>query len=308
MSASPARKTDADLSIYSDGGPAIVRDVVAAVFYSRTTNEQLRDRAAAIIRRIVNVLGYQALALYVDHEGNEQDLTPAMLDVLFDQRMLGRLRAANANIILNSADLAVPSFYLWYNGRSLRDASDPQASYLTLWVPRAYFAANSAELLALFDDIATTFPVSFGYVSRNFAGTRNLQKQALARRYLAYDIASPLCVSADIGPTAAGAYWLNYLGMDLARRLGDRQSLRTRLADETSIRELSDDVLRVQLTDKATAGDVNRGEDLSAYRKFAAVLADAGVLHIPSKAVYFFDAQGMADRNAMVAWHRRFID
>lgn len=308
MSVSPARKNDADLSVYSDGGPVIVRDVVAAVFYSRTTNEQLRDRAAAVVRRVVSILGYQALALYVDHEGNEQDLTPAMLDMLFDQRMLGRLRAPNANIILNSADLVVPSFYLWYNGRSLRDASDPQASYLILWVPRTYFSAHSIELLSLFDDIATTFPVSFGYVSRSFAGPRNSQKQALARRYLAYDIASPLCVGADIGSAAAGAYWLNYLGMDLARRLGGRQGLQSRLADEISIRELSDEVLRVQLTKMPTSGDVNRREDLSAYRKFAAVLADAGVLHISSKAVYFFDAQGMADRNAMVAWHRRFID
>lgn len=308
MNTATAGNADTDLSMRSDDGPVVVRDVMAAVFYSRTTNEQLRDRAAAMIRRIVDLLGYQAFALYVDLNGNEQDLTPATLEPLLDQRLLGRLRAPNANMILSSVDPGVPSFYLWYNGRSLRDASDPQASYLTLWVPRGYFAENSAELLALFDDIATAFPVSSGYVNRGFAGTRHLLKSALAHRYLAYDIASPLCVSADIGPAAAGAYWLNYLGKDLARRLGDPQGLRPGLADETSIRGLSGEVLRIQLTREATAGDAHHGEDLSAYRKFAAVLAGAGVLHVPSKAVYFFDVHGMADRNAMIAWHRRFID
>ena len=297
-----------DLSVRRADGETSVRDVVVVVLYSRRSNEDLRQSAAQAIRRVVAHLGFDSLSLYTDYEGNQQTLDAPSLDEVIDQRLLGPLRAPNANVMLSSAEADVPRFSLWYNGRSVADSRDPLASYLTFWIPLDAFEASRAAFLEAVDSIVRVFPTSSGYVNRAFVGPRNSDKQRLARRYLAVDIADPLCVCADIGDKAAGSYWINYLGKALTRLIPLAELSVIAGHDAPLISPLGIDTTRVQLFRDPPTGDVNQRSDVSALESFARLLASKGQLHVPSKAVYFFDQLGMADREAMTAWHRRFLD
>lgn len=65
---------------------------------------------------------------------------------------------------------------------------------------------------------------------------------------------------------------------------------------------------QVRLGDVPEIGDVNRRDDLPAYRALARHLDQRGLLHVPQRVSYFKDDQGLADREAQTSWHRRFLE
>ena len=294
-----------DITVRDAGGRVLLRDVVSFVIYSRTKNEELRDIAVGVVRSILSHFAENRSLDYVDYEGNQQILDAFSLEEVFSQRFKGPLRAPNANLVVLSQELGVPEFYLWYNGKSLEDKIDPEASYIWFWVPIGWFLARKQALLREFDSIAKLLPISCAYSSRAIAGARNMQKQALARRFQTLDIADPLCVSADIAEEVPGAYWLNIYPPALSARLGGLTSVAAALPHAFSVDETASGSLRVQLATDPELGDANRQAILQPYRELALLLERCGVLHIPRRVVYFFDENGLADREAMLAWHRR---
>lgn len=125
---------------------------------------------------------------------------------------------------------------------------------------------------------------------------------------MALDIADPMTVSFDLGTTMSpGSYWYNYMGPELAAALGSTAEIQRAVGKSVAVKGLDDGALVVRLEHAPVLGDVNRGEEVTAYRAFARFLFAKNLLHVPRLSVYFQDAQALADREAQDAWHLRFI-
>jgi hypothetical protein len=94
----------------------------------------------------------------------------------------------------------------------------------------------------------------------------------------------------------------------LTAACGGADALRLALGPEISVRELQPRGTVVVLNDEPEIGDVNRGRVLPQHRSFARLLDGLNLLHVPERVAYFVDENGLADPQAQVAWHRRFVD
>ena len=297
-----------DIEIPHPRGGLRLREVLIGCFYVRVPNLQMAEEASLIIRDFVTLIGPTVSLSYYDNDGEPDDLTPEALDTILNQRLLGPDRYPNADIVLTGQGLYAPEHYLWYNGKALDlRPFDTEASYLWFWVPRQFFLSHEEDVQKFLESCASTLPFSYGYANLGLSGENKQQKQALARRYPGLDIAHPGCVSGDIGDKAAGAYWMNFLGLKLCANLGGVESIRRDLPANFVIRETSAGICEILLGPQPEIGDVNRRDVLPDNRALARYFSDHAVLHVPERVVYFEDADGPADSHEMEEWHTRFL-
>lgn len=296
------------LTIRTVTGKTQLVDVVHWVFYMRRSNLLLREAAALAIERVVMLFQNACSLEYMDFEGYQQPLDASALREVLDTRLLGPMRAPNANVVIESVGDPVPEFHLWFNGKVVDVRSDPEASYLHLWTPTGWFFEHREQAMALFSFLVANLPITAAYLARGPAGPDWRRKQALIQRYWNIDIADPLCVSADIGDRVPGAYWTTVLGGELASRL-DPTSKALASLNAAGCHRITEQGAHVfSLEDQPCLGDRNRGESAApGYGQLAALLEQSGLFHVPDRVAYFFDENGMADRDQMAAWHRRYL-
>lgn len=285
-----------------------VREVFIGCFYFRVPNLKMASEVDIVIGDFVRLLGPSVSLRYFDDEGEPEELTQDALDSIKQQRLTSEERLPNATIELSGDGLYAPAYYLWYNGKALDIRPfEAEASYLWFWLPRELFLAREREVRAFLESCSSMLPFSYGYASLGLSGEDRRQKQALANRHPGLDIAFPGAVSADLADKAAGAYWLNFLSADMCIRLGGVETIRRNLPANVIFQEKGGGACEIQLTRSPEIGDVNRREILPEHRAFAKYLNDHRLLHVPERVVYFRDADGVADREAMENWHRRFV-
>jgi hypothetical protein len=296
-----------DIEVSLPDGTVSIREVLAIVFYLRKPHLQIASSIEQAVRGFVSLASIQALPYYYNYEGEQEDLTSEALEELIRERLLSA-KTPNANIELVGNGVSAPDYYLWYNGKALDLAElADEAGYFWCWVPRTLYATHSAQVLSYISTLATHLPFTCGYSSLALAGENKYAKQALARRYPGLDIAHPGCVSADIDNKAAGSYWLTLLGPEICESLGGVSRIREALPTDAAVEVLRQRSCRIQLSAEHEIGDVNRRNLLPRNRALAEFFEANRTLHVPNRVTYFVDEQGLADREAMEQWHRRFL-
>lgn len=298
-----------DLRVLRADGSVMTHEVFVFVSYFAIAHQAIADLIEPTITDYARLIGFDALSLTYDGEGNPVPLDEATLRREFDLQFRV-LAAPNANIILSSDDGFAPhQHYLWYDGKEYPSELFPtEVGYLRWWMPRRFFLDRRDAVLRHIDRFVAGVPFSSAYASLGLAESGRQQMQALAKRHPGLDIAHPGCVSSDLDRKSAGVYWLNFFGPELAAAAGGLSAVRGALPETAGVAELPDGGLAVRLGDHPEIGDVNRRDDLPAYRALARHLDRRGLLHVPQRVAYFKDAQGLADREAQAAWHRRFVD
>jgi hypothetical protein len=298
-----------DIEVLHATGRLSIREVLVAVFFFRVPHLQMADLVPGVLRRYVTLVGGPAGLLYYDEEGDAGDLSEDTLEELLLERLLTPSRLPNATIELTGGGVYAPEHYLWYNGKALDIRPFPkEASYLWFWLPRGDYLQNKGRVEDFLDSVASSLPISFGHAGFGLSGDNKQQKQALARRYPGLDISHPGCVSGDLEDKAAGSFWRNYLSPSLCSRLGGIDKISGALPGVYSITEMVGGKCRITLSEFPQIGDVNRRETLPENRALARFFRENGVFHIPERVVYFEEADGSSDREAMQRWHGRFLE
>lgn len=298
-----------DIQVIHPDGTISVREIFTIVFYIRQPNLEIVDSVEQAILGFADLVSLEALPGYYNYEGEQEDLTEKSLHALIYERLHGPYRAPNATIELIGSGIYAPDYYLRYYGSALSVPElDDEVSYICCWMPRNFYESHSNRVVEYIMMLADILPFTFAYASPGLAGDNTYKKQALARRYPGLDIADPSSIRADLDSKAAGSYWLTLLGTQLSRSLGRMPVLRSQLSAEITVEDLSNEKCLILLGERPEIGDVNRQDLLPLHRELAKFFHSKDILHIPQRVVYFVDRDGMADRDAMEKWHRRFLD
>ena len=298
-----------DIQVIHPDGTISVKEIFTIVFYIRKPNLEIVDNIERAILGFVDLVSIESLPGYYNYEGEQEDLTEKSLHALIYERLHGPYRAPNANIELIGSGIYAPDYYLRYYGSSLSvPGLADEVSYIWLWMPKKFYEIHTSQVFEYIMMLADNLPFTFAYASLGLAGDDQYKKQALARRYPGLDIADPSSIRADLDSKAVGSYWLTLLGVELSRSLGGMSILRSQLSAEITVKDLSNEKCLILLGEKPETGDVNRRDFLPLYRELAKFFHSKELLHIPERIVYFVDQDGMAARDAMEKWHRRFLD
>jgi hypothetical protein len=294
--------------LYSDGKMRL-REALTIVFYIRKPHLKIKQKIERAIWGFVNLVSIEALPEYFNDEGDQEELTKESLTELIYERFHGPYSAQNAAIELNGRGMYAPDYYLRYIGNSLEIEEFPdEVSCLWCWIPREFYLKNTKQVVEFIMSLAEDLPFTFAYAAMGLSGEDEYRKQALAKRHPGLDIADPASICFDIGNKAAGSYWLTLIGPELCQAVGGIDALRAGLPKEISVGRTSRRKCRILLGEQPEIGDVNRRSRSRCTKPLQGFFHDKGELHVPEWVVYFKDKDGMADRDAMEAWHKRFLD
>lgn len=301
----------ADIQIVNPNGIVSIQEIFTIVFYIPRANLDIVENAERAILGFKDLVSIEALPEYYNYEGEQEDLTEESLRELIYERLFGPNRAPNAHIELIGIGKSIyaPDYYLTYSGSSLEiPGLDDEVSLFWCWMPRNFYKNYRNDVFEYIMTLADDFPFSFAHASFGLSGEDRFKKQALVKRYPGLDISNPDCIQADIDSKAAGSYWLTLLGTELCQSIGGVSALRDGLPKNISIEELPGNKCYILLSKEPEIGDVNRRNLLPKHQALTMFFHDKNVLHIPKRVVYFVDEEGMADRDAMEAWHQRFLN
>lgn len=267
------------IRVSSERGTLLIRESLSLCFYMRRPHMEVAPAVLRSLEAYLRAVGQQALSLYVDEEGEWQELDDAGWErtrrELLDDRLARTVlkdRASNGN-----------RFGFEYYGQRL-DAPAPTAETgatcaACFWLPTEYLEAHGPERvreLAL--ELAAPLPFSSGHAGLSFHAetdllgvTRELRKWCF--RYPGLDLPDMEHLAMELGPGVRGPSWLNFLGPPVLDALGGAAGLRARLHREgTTVQELEGDRAVVTLGAWPEAGGTEGDQELASYRELARVL------------------------------------
>jgi hypothetical protein len=293
---------------YSENGRIRVVDALTAVFFVDVRHQDCAEAIAEAIDRVVAFAGSGAFRYFVDEEGDTRPLTSAAYRLL-SAELRESAAQGEGGLRLIGDESHVTGMDVYYFGQAEPSEQNPDwRNVLGFRFSRDLFMQHGSAQFRLFmRSLAEALPFSFGYVSPRLDYWHDIRRAArIARRYPGFDILDPVVAGASIGNQMAGVYWLSFLGQALSARLGGAEHIRKLLPNIADVMAYPDGRVELLIADEPEVGDVNRNDNLPCYRAVAKVLEPH--LHIPDIA-YFFEDDGItSDKDAMVAWHRRYLD
>ena len=273
-------------------------------FFLNRSHQETREAAMAALNLTRDFIGLQTLTLYVDRHGHTATHPDKAL------RRLIRSSRTTDGIHLLSDDTRLDNYEVYYYGQPLPDAIRPDfRNDFHVWLPSEFVARVGADAVADFAHaLANLLPCSFDYATPALRYT-DFEISAVARkraeRYPGFDVMPSGAPEVTIGERAAGAYWISILGEKLTAALGGALSLGAALPPEVIVKGLTQGKTYVRLGHEPDVGDRNRGSDLPLLRAFARLIEPQ--LYEP-EIIYLMDETGEPDPEAVMRWHRRFLD
>ncbi|HEV2763701.1 MAG TPA: type VI immunity family protein [Pyrinomonadaceae bacterium] len=292
----------------TDDDRVAVADSFDVTFYLWQSHVPMIRAVEMALDEYLRLVGPDALRFHVDAEGDTQPVTPDALEALRFGLFRSPGRLPNASLLLLSSETELSRFSVNYVGRELNDPRWPDLrNFIRFRLPTSFVAEAGLDALAGFARSLTEFlPLSFGYASPAIAYENDAgEAVALAPRYPGHDVADPVSVSLALDEQAAGVYWLSFLGRALTEKLGGVGGLQSELPPPVSVEPISYGGAAVRVGAEPEVGEGDARGGFTLYRLLARVLEPH--LHMP-RGVYFVDADHMPDRDAMIKWHRRFLD
>ena len=283
-------------------------DSFNVVFYLWQSHLPMVPAVEMALDQYLRLVGPNALRFYVDSEGDAQLLTPATLDAVRFELLRSPHRLPNARLLLLASNRELSPYQVNYVGRELNDPRWPdKRNFIRFRFPTAFVSEAGLDALVGFARSLTEFlPLSFGYASPAIAYEDEAREAAaLAPRFPGHDVADPVSVSLALDEQAAGVYWLSFLGRALTEKLGGVSGLQSELPPPVSVEPISYGGASVRVGAEPEVAEGDARGPFALYRLLARVLEPH--LHMP-RGVYFVDEDLMPDRDAMIRWHRRFLD
>lgn len=293
---------------YNEDGRIRVVDGLAVVFFVNVHHRDCAEDIASAIERIVSFAGLTALRFFVDDEGDARPLTTTVYRSLITELRQSAAQG-EGGLSLIGDDASITGTDAYYFGEA--EPSDERPTWrnvLKFHLCRDLFMERGAEQVRSFvRSLAQTLPFSFGYASPCLCYGHNIVRAAkIARRYPGFDILDPGAAATSIGNKMAGVYWLSFFGQALVDSLGGTEQIQGLLRGLAEVTPLPKNKLEMLIEETPTVGDLNRKDNLPAYRAVARVVEPH--LHLPT-ITYFREDDGItANTEAMIAWHRRFLD
>jgi hypothetical protein len=296
------------VEVRDDEGRVIAVDAFTVVFFVDEVHEACAGRIADAVEQVVAFAGPTAFGYQVDDDGDTLPVTRTGL-----QSLVAALRESAAEgeggISLLGDDVDVTGRDLYYYGQAKpSDARPDWRNVFSFRLSREVFEQRGTEATAAFvRTLAEGVPFSFAYASPCVAYLHDATPAArAARRYPGFDVLKPGAAATSIGDQMAGVYWLSYFGRELASKVEGAPGLAVLLRHVSSVTRLAHSKVELRMSGEPVVGDVNRHDRLQPYRDVAKLLVPQ--LQMPELA-YFFEADGITtDREATLAWHRRFLD
>ena len=288
-------------------GRATVVDSLLVAFFLNRSHRELTGAILSGLDRYLDLVGPDRLRVYVDDEGEGAALDRATLD---------QLRTSFANpgdgqiadrLTLLDSDTVAPEYEFSYYGIELPPADHPAyRNHLRCRVPASLLSRAGVETVVRFaTELSMLLPHSVGYVSPALSYGRIEEAVGVARRHPGFDLLNHEAVGVDLDDAIPGIYWLMYFGEDLVRKMGGIDTLRLTLPNGVTVSRLPHGQASVMIGREPDVGDTNRDSLLLPYREAARALEP--YLHIPSIA-YFFNEDGVPDREETDRWYRRFLE
>lgn len=294
--------------IRAEDGRTRVVDALAVVFFINAKHCDCAEEIASTVDRIVSFAGLGALHYFVDDEGYTRPLTSAAYRSLLNELRLSAAQG-EGGLSLIGDDANVTGTDVYYFGQAYPNDNRPDwRNVLRFHLSRELFIdRGGAQVRSFVQSLAQTLPYSFGYASPCLSyGNNIVQAAKTARRYPGFDILNPGASAVSIDNKIAGVYWLSFLGQALTASLGGADRIRGLLQGLAKITPLSEGYVEMLIAETPEVGDLNRNDNLPAYRAVARVLDN--YVHVPEIVYFLEDDEITADKDAMIAWHRRFLD
>jgi hypothetical protein len=182
---------------------------------------------------------------------------------------------------------------------------------VAFWLPSEYLEAyGPARVRQLALELSSGLPFNSGHAgfSLHFSEGGGLtaeehrQVRDLAFRYPGMDVPALHKIFRSLDTRMKGVHWMTFLGQPVLGELGGVAGLRARLHfGGTTVQEMEGERAVVTLGEWPEAGDVEKGQTLSAYRELAQVL-EPWLYTSPEPFWY----RGTLEE--MRRWERRFLD
>jgi hypothetical protein len=268
------------IRIRADFSGERIQEALRFEFYLRRPHTEMARAVMRSMDLYLNTVGAENLGLYVDEEGDWQELDAAGWALI--RRNLLEVRWPR--VILGDAVIGQDRYGFEYHGSARIDdpewrGSDKEACVVSFWLSTEYLEEHGpARVRELALDVGAALPWCSGNGGLAFLGpthclgvTKEIRDRCF--RYPGMDIPSVEDYSRNIGTRVRGPSWLTFLGQPVLGELGGVAALRARLRSPgTTVQELDGDRAVVTLGEWPDAGDTEQGRTLPAYRELARVL------------------------------------
>ncbi len=296
------------IRVFSEEGTLLIRESLSFCFYMNCPHLEVAPAVMRSLEVYLRAVGQQALSLYVDEEGEWQELDDAgwarTRRELLDDRLARTVlkdRASNGNRL-----------GFEYHGQLLDTPAPPAETGATcaacFWLPTEYLEEHGpSRVRELALELAAPLPFTSGHAGLSFHAetdllgvARELRKWCF--RYPGLDIPDLERLALELGTRLRGPSWLNFLGPPVLARLGGAAGLRARLhREDITVQELEVERAVITLGAWPEAGDTEEGRELASYRELARVL-EPWLYQSPRGHGLDFPLEELR------RWERRFLD
>lgn len=286
----------------------ILRDSVCIAFYVDRNHGEIAQVVAKSLSRYEAAVGPASLALYVDNEGDWQELDAkgrAFVQEEFEMPLSARIELSDSPESLSHS--------FKYRGESPIESwgeseQHRPISSVEFYLPTEYLLEHGAgRVRDLSMELGAELPFVSGHAGLSFHMAAWMRDNTpvvreLSQRHPGFDLPGMDELRRVMGSRTRGASWLTFLGQPILGGLGGVAGLRAQLKSPgTTVQEMSGDRAVVSLGEWPEAGDLETGDTLPHYRELARVLEPWMYTHGDA---YW----GNLTPEEIRRWERRFLD
>ncbi|HYO72517.1 MAG TPA: type VI immunity family protein [Archangium sp.] len=191
-----------------------------------------------------------------------------------------------------------------------RELPPHSVSVLQVTLPTEYLEEHGAHAVRTLSlDMASRLPFASGHAGLALSSWHPVDEQLdrlrpVLFRHPGFDIRNA-SIHDNLGARVDGIHWLNFLGQPVLKELGGASSLLARLqCPTTTVQDMGEQRVVVSTGSSPEAGDLDRGQDLPAYRELARVL-EPWLEPFPWRLTHCTDP---SVEQELRRWWRRFLD
>lgn len=296
------------IRIQGDFDRLMAREGLRFTFYMRRTRQEVVPGVLQSLETYRGAVGPGCLGWYTDDAGEYWELDDAAWE-----RTRQELREVPFPIVyLYDASLPERRYRFEYHGKDI-DAptmtGEPDAACaVSFWLPTEFLEEHGpGRVRELALELAAPLPFCSGHGGLSFNGELDVvgvggEVAPYCLRYPGIDVADVHHLSWKLGTRIRAPHWLTFLGQPVLCELGGAAALRARLhSPDTTVQEMDGDRVLVTLGKWPEAGDLERGDNLPAYRELAHVL-EPWLYHEPQSRLLTCTPEETR------RWERRFLD
>jgi hypothetical protein len=292
---------------HASHGALIIRDGLRICFYMRRDKHEVAREVMRSLDAYLRAVGAQALAWYLDQEGDWQKLDAQA----WEDTRRNLLESHGSRFELTDEPSGAPAFTFESYCRRLGDLLDSHPARITsvgFWLPTDFLEEHGpSRVRELALELASLLPFDSGHAGlflNAMLGYRETEEELsrLCLRYPGMDIGEVESISMQLEGRVKGPSWLTFLGQPVLGQLGGAEGLRSRLSSPgTTVQHLEGERAVITLGPWPEAGDTQAGRTLPEYRELARVLEPHLYHPRRSWSPYFPD-------DIWQRWERRFLD